>query len=70
MLSAKRPSSNGETSERKQRLMKEVRGENEKKRINVLVEPELYERLRRKVFEERTTISDVTRDFWVDYVSR
>ncbi len=63
-LSAKRP------SKVKDQLLDEVRNANEpKKRLNAEVEASLYRRIKARAVAEDRTISDITRQLWVEYLS-
>jgi hypothetical protein len=63
-LSARRP------SKVKEQLMDDVRGANEpKKRLNAEVEASLYRRIKARAVTEDRTISDITRQLWVEYLS-
>lgn len=68
MLRAKRPSKGDEA---RNRIMDEVTEASEKKRrLNVDVEASLYRRIKVKAVEEDRSISDITRDLWVEYLSK
>lgn len=63
-LSARRP------SKVKDQLLDEVRNVNEpKKRLNAEVEASLYRRIKARAVTEDRTISDITRQLWVEYLS-
>jgi hypothetical protein len=63
-LSAKRP------SKVKDQLLDEVRNTNEsKKRLNAEVDASLYRRIKARAVTEDRTISDITRQLWVEYLS-
>ncbi len=63
-LSAKRP------SQVKDQLLEDVRNVNEpKKRLNAEVEASLYRRIKARAVTEDRTISDITRQLWVEYLS-
>ena len=64
MLSARRP------SKVKDQLLQDVRDTNEpKKRLNAEVEASLYRRIKVRAVTEDRTISDITRQLWVEYLS-
>ncbi len=67
-LSAKRPSRGDET---RQRLLQEMTETTEKKkRLNAEIEEGLYRRIKMKSVEEGRSISDITRELWVEYLSK
>ena len=66
-LTAKRPSKGDET---RQRIMQEVTDATEKKRrLNAEIEESLYRRIKIKAAQEGRSISDITRELWVEYLS-
>lgn len=68
MLKAKRPSKGDEA---RKRIMDEVTEASEKKRrLNVDVEASLYRRIKVKAVEKDRSISDITRDLWIEYLSK
>jgi len=67
-LSAKRPSQGDATRDR---LMRDVTEETEKKRrLNAEIEDSLYRRIKVRAAEEGRTISDITREIWIEYLSK
>ena len=64
-LSAKRP------SKLKDRLMQEVKDDahGPKKRLNTDVEASLYRRIKQQAFLEERSISEITRQLWLEYLS-
>ena len=63
-LSAKRP------SRLKDRLLQQVQEtEQPKKRLNADVEVSLYRRIKAKAVDEDRTISEITRQLWIEYLS-
>lgn len=63
-LTAKRP------SKVKEQLLDDMRDANEpKKRLNVEIEVSLYRRMKARAVAEDRTISDITRQFWLEYLS-
>lgn len=63
-LSARRP------SKTKEHLLREVQDTNEpKKRLNAAVEANLYRRIKTQAVREERSISDITRQLWVEYLS-
>jgi hypothetical protein len=63
-LSAKRP------SRLKDRLLQEVQEtEQPKKRLNADVEVSLYRRIKARAVDEDRTISEITRQLWIEYLS-
>ena len=65
-LSAKRP------SKLKDRLMQEVKDDahGPKKRLNTDVEANLYRRIKKQAVLEERSISDITRQLWIEYLSK
>lgn len=64
-LSAKRP------SRIKDQLLEEIRKPSElKKRLNADVEATLYRRIKGQAALEDRSISDITRQLWVEYLSK
>ena len=62
-LSAKRP------SRLKDRLLQQVQEtEQPKKRLNADVETSLYRRIKAKAVDEDRTISEITRQLWIEYL--
>jgi hypothetical protein len=67
-LSSKRPSQRDEI---KSKLLNDVTGTNEKKRrLNADIEDSLYRRIKGRAAEEARTISSITRDLWIEYLSK
>lgn len=67
-LSSKRPSQRDEV---KTRLLNDVTETNERKRrLNAEIEDSLYRRIKGRAAEEGQTISSITRDLWVEYLSK
>ncbi|MGI9484476.1 MAG: hypothetical protein ACR2RF_01050 [Geminicoccaceae bacterium] len=68
VLRANRPSKGDEA---RKRIMEDVTETSEqKRRLNVDVEKSLYRRIKTKAVEEERSISDITRELWVDYLSK
>lgn len=66
-LSSKRPSQRDKI---KSKLLNDVTEINEKKRrLNTEIEDSLYRRIKGRAAEEGRTISSITRDLWVEYLS-
>lgn len=64
-LSARRP------SRAKDRLLKEVQNVNQpKKRLNTEVDAELYRQIKARAVAEDRSISDITRQLWIEYLSK
>lgn len=64
-LSARRP------SRTKEHLLEEVRNTTEaKKRLNVEVEESLYRRMKARAMDDERSISDITRQLWIGYLSK
>lgn len=67
-LSSKRPSQRDEI---KARLLNDVAETKEKKRrLNAEIEDSLYRRIKGRAAEEGRTISSITRDLWIEYLSK
>ncbi len=67
-LSSKRPSQRDEI---KARLLNDVAETNEKKRrLNTEIEDSLYRRIKGRAAEEGRTISSITRDLWIEFLSK
>lgn len=67
-LSAKRPS---RSDEARRRLMSDVTETSEKKkRLNAEIEESLYRQIKMKAVEEGRSISDITRNLWIEYLSK
>lgn len=62
-LSTKRPS-------QREQLLREVRSTDEpKKRLNAEIEASLYRRIKTRAAHEDRTISEITRELWIEYLS-
>ena len=67
-LSAKRPSRGDDT---RRRLMDDVtETSDKKKRLNAEIEESLYRQIKMKAVEDGRSISDITRQLWVEYLSK
>ncbi len=67
-LSTKRPSRSDVARER---LMDRVtKGEEETRRLNVVINESVYRQIKMKAVEEGRSVSDITRDLWDEYLSR
>ena len=67
-LSSKRPSQRDEI---KTRLLNDVAETNEKKRrLNAEIEESLYRRIKGRAAEDGLTISSITRNLWIEYLSK
>ena len=67
-LSSKRPSQRDEI---RSNLLNDVTEANEKKRrLNAEIEDSLYRRIKGRAAEEGRTISSITRNLWIDYLSK
>lgn len=67
-LSSKRPSQRDEV---KTRLLNDVTETNERKRrLNAEIEDSLYRRIKGRAAEEGQTVSSITRDLWIEYLSK
>ena len=68
MLSKNRPSKATKTREK---LLKEVTDTSEKKRrLNTDIEDSLYKKIKIQAIEEGRSISEITRQLWVEYLSK
>lgn len=64
-LSAKRPSKN-----LKEKLLQDVQNtEKPKKRLNAEVEADLYKQIKTRAVMDERSISDITRQLWIDYLA-
>ena len=67
-LTAKRPSKGDAT---RSRLMQDVTDQTApKKRLNAEIEDDLYRQIKRQMAEEGRSISEVTRELWIEYLSK
>lgn len=67
-LSSKRPSRRDET---KDKLLLEVTEATERKRrLNAEIEDGLYRKIKARAAVDGRTISDITRELWVEYMSK
>ena len=67
-LSSKRPSRRDET---KTKLMREVtETADRKRRLNAEIEDGLYRKIKARAAEDGRTISDITRELWLEYLSK
>lgn len=67
-LSGKRPSQRDDI---KRKLLSDVAEINDKKRrLNAEIEDSLYRRIKGRAAEEGRTISSITRDLWIEYLSK
>ena len=64
MLQAQRPS-------RKERLTEMVKADApDTKRLNTVIEADLYRRIKTRAAQEERSISDITRKLWIEYLSK
>ena len=66
-LSVKRPS--GDTHPNTDKIQQILETGGTKKRLNAEVEAELYKRIRQRALEEGRSVSAITRQIWVEYLS-
>jgi len=67
-LSSKRPSQRDEI---KSKLLNDVTEATSKtRRLNAEIEDSLYRRIKGRSAEEGRTISSITRDLWIEYLSK
>jgi|TARA_B100000745_G_scaffold286154_1_gene221892 hypothetical protein len=65
-LTAKRPSRGDEA---RKRIMQDIQeGSEKKRRLNAEIEDSLYRRIKVRAAEENRTISEITRQLWVEYM--
>ena len=67
-LSSKRPSRRDETKTKLMREVMETAGH--KRRLNAEIEDGLYRKIKARAAEDGRTISDITRELWLEYLSR
>lgn len=68
MLSKNRPTKATKTREK---LLKEVTDTSEKRRrLNTDIEDSLYKKIKIQAIEEGRSISEITRQLWVEYLSK
>lgn len=58
-------------SQAKEKLLQAVtvQDSNKKKRLNADIEAELYKRIKARALEEERSVSDITRELWIEYLS-
>ncbi len=66
-LSAKRPSKSEVAKEKIMQDVTEVSGRT--RRLNTDIEESLYKRIKLRSVEEDRSISDITRQLWIEYLS-
>lgn len=67
-LTAKRPSKGVEI---KSRLMDEAMESNvKKKRLNADIEEDLYKKIKTRAVQEGRSVTDITRELWITYLSK
>ncbi|MAM39066.1 MAG: hypothetical protein CL949_11335 [Erythrobacter sp.] len=65
-LTAKRPSRGDEA---RKRIMQDIKeGSEKKRRLNAEIEDSLYRRIKIRAAEENRTISEITRELWVEFL--
>ena len=63
-LTAKRPSRGDEA---RKRIMQDIKeGSEKKRRLNAEIEDSLYRRIKIRAAEENRTISEITRELWLE----
>jgi hypothetical protein len=66
-LSAKRPS---RSQSAKAAALAAVADTGKKRRLNAEVDEALYKQIRQRALDENTTVSEITRQLWVEYLSK
>lgn len=67
-LSGKRPTHRDAV---KSKLLRDVSETDDKKRrLNIEIEDSLYRRIKGRAAEEGRTISSITRELWIEYLSK
>jgi hypothetical protein len=65
MLKAQRPSKN------KEKLLQNViEAKGAAKRLNAEVDPQLYKRIKSRALQEDRSVSDITRQLWLEYLGK
>lgn len=65
-LTAKRPSRGDEA---RKRIMQDIKeGSEKKRRLNAEIEESLYRRIKIRAAEENRTISEITRELWLEFL--
>jgi hypothetical protein len=64
-LSAKRPS---KSEVAKEKIMQDVTESGRTRRLNTDIEESLYKRIKLRSVEEDRSISDITRQLWIEYL--
>jgi len=67
-LSAKRPSRSEEA--RTRFLQKATETTGGKRRLNAVIDEATYRRIKIRAAEEGRTVSEITRDLWIEYLSK
>ncbi|MEQ3750328.1 MAG: hypothetical protein ABNH26_13225 [Celeribacter sp.] len=66
VLTAKRPSRGDEA---RKRIMQDIKeGSEKKRRLNAEIENSLYRRIKIRAAEENRTISEITRELWIEFL--
>ena len=67
-LSTKRPSHREDTRDR---FMRQATGTAEgKRRLNAVIDESTYRRIKIKAAEEGRTVSEITRNLWIEYLNK
>lgn len=65
-LTAKRPSKGDEA---RKRIMQDIKnGPEKKRRLNAEIEDSLYRRIKIRAAEQNRTISEITRELWIEFL--
>lgn len=63
-------SANNAKNEKMEDLKKRMQDETPVKRLNAVVGIDLYDKIKDQCKTERRTISEITRQLWIDYLSK
>jgi hypothetical protein len=67
VLKTQRPS---QREQKKQELLDDVRDRPKNKRLNVELEPDLFRRIKAHAAMQGRTITDITKELWIEYLSK
>lgn len=70
-LNRNRPSKTTKEKTQKEKILSDVTDSTEKKkRLNTDIEESLYKKIKIKSVEEGRSISEITRELWIEYLSK